>query len=119
MVLKKHYFLLSRKEGPHSALCDDEFYDAMEIGLDKIEEDNQIKDRLKQKAEVVPTTPTTPAVKHRLWSEVQFYELQKLYDSYLSITHRLHFRLSDQQNNIRAITLRSIGRRSRRLATVC
>jgi collagen type IV alpha-3-binding protein len=70
MILKKHNFFYSYKEGPHSALCDEEFYDAMETGLDKIDEENEIKDRLKQKSVAIPTTPTTPAVKHKLWPEV-------------------------------------------------
>lgn len=62
------------QEGPHSALCDEEFYDAMETGLDKIDEENQIKDRLKHKSGVVQVTPcvVTPVVKHRLWSEVRY-----------------------------------------------
>ena len=49
---------------------DEEFYDAMESGLDKVEEESQIKDRLKQKAVEIPTTPTTLASNHRLWPEV-------------------------------------------------
>lgn len=69
MILKKQNFFNFFKEGPHSALCDEEFYDAMETGLDKIDEDNQLKDRLKQKSVIVPT-PRTPALKHKLWPEV-------------------------------------------------
>jgi len=57
------------KEGPHSALCDEEFYDAVETGLDKIEEENQLRDRLKQKSVSILTSPTTAST-HRLWPEV-------------------------------------------------
>lgn len=63
------------QEGPHSALCDEEFYDAVETGLDKIDEENQIRDRLKQKVVSIPTSPTTPVAKHRLWPEVMMSEL--------------------------------------------
>ena len=42
----------------------------METGLDKIEEDSQKKDRLKQKLVAIPAFPDTPAVKHKLWPEV-------------------------------------------------
>lgn len=75
-IVKKNliYFL---QEGPHSALCDEEFYDAMETGLDKIEEESQIKDRLKQKSIAILKTPTTPAAQHRLWPEVR-HRLSKI-----------------------------------------
>lgn len=66
------------KEGPHSALCDEEFYDAVETGLDKIDEDNQIRDRLKKKSSKALANPLTVATKHRLWSEVRFFFLNLL-----------------------------------------
>lgn len=65
--------MLMFKEGPHSALCDEEFYDAVETGLDKIDEENQLRDRLKQKSVSILTTPIMSAVKHRLWPEVIIY----------------------------------------------
>lgn len=64
------FWFSDSQEGPHSALCDEEFYDAVETGLDRIEEENLLKDRLKQKSVVRPMTPTTPAARHRLWPEV-------------------------------------------------
>lgn len=39
-------FFLSQ-EGPHSTLPEDEFFDAVEVGLDKIEEESQMRARLK------------------------------------------------------------------------
>nr|XP_023020695.1 collagen type IV alpha-3-binding protein-like [Leptinotarsa decemlineata] len=35
------------EEGPHSVLADDEFYDAVESGLDKMEEEQELRERLK------------------------------------------------------------------------
>lgn len=35
------------QEGPHSTLPEDEFFDAVETGLDKIEEDMQLRVKLK------------------------------------------------------------------------
>ncbi|XP_051169863.1 ceramide transfer protein [Leptopilina boulardi] len=67
------------EEGPHSALCDEEFYDAVETGLDRIEEENLLKDRLKQKSVVLPTASTTPAIKHRLWSEIEKITMEQLH----------------------------------------
>ena len=70
-VVKNNNFTSIYKEGPHSALCDEEFYDAVETGLDKIDEDNQLRDRLKQKAVAIRQAPESCASTHRLWPEVQ------------------------------------------------
>lgn len=70
LILKKNNYFYFCKEGPHSALCDEEFYDAMETGLDKIDEDNQIKDRLKRKSIAIVSALLTPAASHKLWPEV-------------------------------------------------
>lgn len=40
-------FLHKEIEGPHSTIPEDEFFDAVETGLDKIEEDRQLRVRLK------------------------------------------------------------------------
>lgn len=46
------------QEGPHSTLPEDEFFDAVETGLDKIEEDRQLRVRLKlQSQQVVENWP--------------------------------------------------------------
>lgn len=59
------------QEGPHSVLADDEFYDAVESGFDKMEEEQEFRERLKTGI-VVPVTPppTSPASNHRLYPEV-------------------------------------------------
>ncbi|CAH1163626.1 unnamed protein product [Phaedon cochleariae] len=59
------------EEGPHSVLADDEFYDAVESGLDKMEEEQELRERLKS-GQVMPVTPppTSPACQHRLWPEI-------------------------------------------------
>lgn len=41
------------QEGPHSTLPEDEFFDAVETGLDKIEEDRQLRVRLKLQSQQV------------------------------------------------------------------
>lgn len=62
------------QEGPHSVLADDEFYDAVESGLDKMEEEQELRERLKS-GQVIPITPppTSPACQHRLWPEVSVF----------------------------------------------
>jgi collagen type IV alpha-3-binding protein len=63
------------EEGPHSVLADDEFYDAVESGLDKMEEEQELRERLKC-GQAIPITPppTSPANSHRLWPEVEDIE---------------------------------------------
>ncbi|KAG5885051.1 hypothetical protein JTB14_033369 [Gonioctena quinquepunctata] len=59
-------------EGPHSVLADDEFYDAVESGLDKMEEEQELRERLKS-GQAIPETPPpiSPASQHRLWPEIE------------------------------------------------
>lgn len=71
------------KEGPHSKLPEDEFFDAVETGLDKIEEDMQMRTKFKQRnneSECGHTTASCDkneqfsaseiAKRHSLWPEV-------------------------------------------------
>lgn len=57
-------------------LADDEFYDAVESGLDKMEEEQEFRERLKT-GQVVPVTPpvTSPACNHRLYPEVRYFSI--------------------------------------------
>ena len=66
-----HFYSLSLQEGPHSVIADDEFYDAVESGLEKIEEEQEFRERLKT-GKAIPITPpiTSPASQHRLGKEV-------------------------------------------------
>ncbi|XP_074042365.1 ceramide transfer protein isoform X2 [Leptinotarsa decemlineata] len=59
------------EEGPHSVLADDEFYDAVESGLDKMEEEQELRERLKN-GPAIPESPppVSPAIHHRLWPEI-------------------------------------------------
>lgn len=47
--------MIRSQEGPHSTLPEDEFFDAVESGLDKIEEDRQMRVRLKLQSQQVRT----------------------------------------------------------------
>lgn len=46
-------FVNHLQEGPHSTLPEDEFFDAVESGLDKIEEDRQLRVRLRLQSQQV------------------------------------------------------------------
>jgi collagen type IV alpha-3-binding protein len=66
------------QEGPHSALNDEEFYDAVETGLDRMDEELELHDRLKtkqQQQQIIagPCKVPSKACQHRLWPEVMFY----------------------------------------------
>lgn len=65
------------QEGPHSALNDEEFYDAVETGLDKMDEELELHDRLKTKQQqqqvgAGPCKGLSKASQHRLWPEVRY-----------------------------------------------
>lgn len=53
-------------------MADDEFYDAVESGLDRMEEEQEFRERLKS-GQAIPITPPplSPASQHRLWPEVE------------------------------------------------
>jgi collagen type IV alpha-3-binding protein len=63
------------QEGPHSALNDEEFYDAVETGLDKMDEELELHDRLKTKQQqqvgTGPSKGLSKASQHHLWPEVR------------------------------------------------
>jgi len=57
------------EEGPHSQIAEDEFFDAVETALDKLQEEQDYRDKLKLMGEnsLDPNTPTSEAVNHPLW----------------------------------------------------
>ncbi|XP_068148403.1 ceramide transfer protein [Drosophila tropicalis] len=77
------------EEGPHSTLPEDEFFDAVETGLEKIEEDMQLRFKLRLQSQISQTLVNVPheavaegeeareefgtgaeAKNHALWSEI-------------------------------------------------
>ncbi|KAK9747239.1 PH domain [Popillia japonica] len=67
------------EEGPHSVIADDEFYDAVESGLEKIEEEQEFRERLKNGKTIPITPPPTSAVaQHRLWKEIDHLVKQEV-----------------------------------------
>lgn len=84
------------QEGPHSTLPEDEFFDAVESGLDKIEEDRQLRVKLKYQSQhsqisqpitVLPQTVNisedfgtgSQAKSHPLWPNVSILLLFHLF----------------------------------------
>lgn len=94
------------QEGPHSTLPEDEFFDAVESGLDKIEEDRQLRVRLKlqsQQSQISTASVTSKneqdqddseqvldtfgtgalAKTHRLWPQVILLFYGIVYNTYI------------------------------------
>merc|ERR1711892_153725 len=64
------------EEGPHSQLGEDEFYDAVETALDKLEEELEKKEQLKS----FPSQETEMVTRnmHRLDSEINSVTMEQL-----------------------------------------
>ena len=62
------------EEGPHSQLGEDEFYDAVETALDKLDEELEMKDQLKE----MVAKQLSPVAGHRLHGEIERVSMEQL-----------------------------------------
>jgi len=62
------------EEGPHSQLGEDEFYDAVETALDKLDEELEMKDQLKE----MVAKQVSPVAGHRLDGEIEKVAMEQL-----------------------------------------
>ncbi len=76
-----YYFLI--QEGPHSALKEDEFYDAVELGLDRLEAEEEFKNRLKSIAPI--KAPLSGTRMHPSWPEIERVSLEQLHYARLGV----------------------------------
>ncbi|KAL1115010.1 hypothetical protein AAG570_007833 [Ranatra chinensis] len=60
-----------QEEGPHSTLGEEEFYDAVETGLDRLEEEDALRERLKQSSLCDTPVPSVNPTSHPLWTEIE------------------------------------------------
>ncbi|XP_044734973.1 ceramide transfer protein isoform X1 [Chrysoperla carnea] len=68
------------EEGPHSLLPEDEFYDAVESGLDKMDEERELRERLKSTSKTAaPTLQFDKEKNHQLWPEIERISQQQLH----------------------------------------
>lgn len=72
------------EEGPHSTLNEDEFYDAVEMGLDRLEEEAAFKERLKT-IKVDPNMSPSKSQGHPLWKEIERVTLDQLHYAKLGL----------------------------------
>jgi len=71
------------EEGPHSALKEDEFYDAVELGLERLHEEQEFKEKLQSLAPIM--TPQSEARLHPLWCEIERITKEQLHYSRLGV----------------------------------
>uniref|UniRef100_A0A1B6ECM8 Ceramide transfer protein n=1 Tax=Clastoptera arizonana TaxID=38151 RepID=A0A1B6ECM8_9HEMI len=71
------------EEGPHSTLNEDEFYDAVETGLDKLEEEAALRERLKYPTYV--PKPSSKAAQHKLWPEISKVTFEQIHYATLGL----------------------------------
>ncbi|KAK3923745.1 Ceramide transfer protein [Frankliniella fusca] len=75
-------------EGPHSTMNEDEFYDAMETGLDKMEEEVEYRHRLKKQHSVIVASASSNnslASAHRLWPEIDRVTMEQMHYARMSV----------------------------------
>lgn len=75
------------EEGPHSTMNEDEFYDAMETGLDKMEEEVEYRHRLKKQHSVIVASSgsSSSASSHYLWPEIDRVTTEQLHYARMSV----------------------------------
>ncbi|XP_069997920.1 ceramide transfer protein [Penaeus vannamei] len=63
------------EEGPHSVIGEDEFFDAVESALDKMDEEEEFRERLRQKQLAAPQKSATT---HPLWPQIEKLTIEQL-----------------------------------------
>ena len=58
------------EEGPLSQIGEDEFFDAVENALDKLQEEQDYKDKLKKMSKIVLPKEISEATNHQLWPTI-------------------------------------------------
>ena len=69
------------EEGPHSQIGEDEFFDAVESALDKLQEEQDYRDKLKKMSKIVETNlpiEISEATNHQLWPTIDKVKLKQL-----------------------------------------
>ncbi|XP_073998879.1 ceramide transfer protein isoform X1 [Rhodnius prolixus] len=75
-----------QEEGPHSTLGEEEFYDAVETGLERIEEEVALRERLND-VNTSLLAPTTPGgvTNHVLWPEIERITTEQMHYASLGV----------------------------------
>ena len=63
---------------------EDEFYDAVEIGLDRMQEEEEFRERLKMLEKVTPPQEAKASA-HRFWPDIERVTLEQLHYARLGV----------------------------------
>ena len=76
------------EEGPNSQIGEDEFFDAVETALDKLQEEQELRDKLKElgaKSSEVASTSASEAMNHPLWDTIDSVTNEQLHYARLQV----------------------------------
>lgn len=74
------------EEGPNSQIGEDEFFDAVETALDKLQEEQELRDKLKQMGnKEKKSTSTSAAINHPLWDTIDAVTNEQLHYARLQV----------------------------------
>ena len=77
------------EEGPNSQIAEDEFFDAVETALDKLQEEQELRDKLKElgakSSSAVASTTDSAAMNHPLWDTIDSVTNEQLHYARLQV----------------------------------
>ncbi|XP_068620035.1 ceramide transfer protein [Battus philenor] len=94
------------EEGPHSTLPDDEFYDAVETGFDKMEEERCARvvppaERTRDEVELPPPAIDNRLTVHALWSEIDRISKEQIQAAFEGVGGGIGWQLFAEEGDMR------------------
>ncbi|CAG5029501.1 unnamed protein product [Parnassius apollo] len=95
-----------RQEGPHSTLPDDEFYDAVETGFDKMEEERCARvvppaERTRDEVELPPPAIDNRLTVHPLWPEIDRISTEQIQAAFEEVGGENGWQLFAEEGDMR------------------
>ena len=73
------------EEGPNSQIGEDEFFDAVETALDRLQEEQEFRDKLNEISEKTLLQPSSKVISHPLWSTIDKVTNEQLHYARLQV----------------------------------
>lgn len=73
------------EEGPNSQIGEDEFFDAVETALDRLQEEQEFRDKLNEISEKTLQQPSSKVISHPLWSTIDKVTNEQLHYARLKV----------------------------------
>nr|XP_032519553.1 ceramide transfer protein-like [Danaus plexippus plexippus] len=95
-----------RQEGPHSTLPDDEFYDAVETGFDKMEEERCSRvappaELTRDEVELPPPAVDNRLTVHTLWPEIDRISTEQIQAAFEGVGGQIGWQLFAEEGDMR------------------